>query len=50
MRLGADLFLTRELKQAQLVRVPTSPAVVDEFLKLRRHRIEGAGVAPARRG
>jgi polar amino acid transport system substrate-binding protein len=28
-----DLFLTRELKQAQLVRVPTSPAVVDEFLK-----------------
>jgi ABC-type amino acid transport substrate-binding protein len=30
-----DLYLTRELKAAQLVRVPTSPAVVDEFLKQR---------------
>ena len=28
-----DLFLTRELKNASLVRVPTSPVVVDEFLK-----------------
>jgi polar amino acid transport system substrate-binding protein len=28
-----DLFLTRALKSASLVRVPTSPAVVDEFLK-----------------
>jgi polar amino acid transport system substrate-binding protein len=28
-----DLYLTRELKSASLVRVPTSPAVVDEFLK-----------------
>jgi polar amino acid transport system substrate-binding protein len=28
-----DLFLTRELKNATLVRVPTSPMVVDEFLK-----------------
>ena len=28
-----DLFLTRELKGATLVRVPTSPVVVDEFLK-----------------
>ena len=27
-----DLFLTRELKAAQLVRTPTSPTVVDEFL------------------
>ena len=27
-----DLFLTRELKQASLVRVPTSPEVVDAFL------------------
>ena len=27
-----DLFLTRELKRATLVRVPTSPQVVDEFL------------------
>lgn len=27
-----DLFLTRELKQAELVRVPTSPQVVDEFV------------------
>lgn len=27
-----DLFLTRALKAASLVRVPTSPAVVDEFL------------------
>ena len=27
-----DLFLTRELKQATLVRVPTSPAVVDAFV------------------
>jgi polar amino acid transport system substrate-binding protein len=28
-----DLFLTREVKAATLVRVPTSPVVVDEFLK-----------------
>ena len=28
-----DLYLTREIKQATLVRVPTSPVVVDEFLK-----------------
>ncbi|MEJ8837393.1 ABC transporter substrate-binding protein [Ramlibacter sp. AN1133] len=28
-----DLYLTRELKHATLVRVPTSPVVVDEFLK-----------------
>ena len=28
-----DLYLTRELKAATLVRVATSPAVVDEFLK-----------------
>jgi polar amino acid transport system substrate-binding protein len=27
-----DLFLTRELKTATLVRVPTSPEVVDAFL------------------
>lgn len=27
-----DLFLTREIKQATLVRAPTSPQVVDEFL------------------
>jgi polar amino acid transport system substrate-binding protein len=27
-----DLFLTRELKRATLVRVPTSPAVVDAFV------------------
>jgi polar amino acid transport system substrate-binding protein len=27
-----DLFLSRELKHATLVRVPTSPVVVDEFL------------------
>ena len=27
-----DLFLTRELKHASLVRVPTSPQVVDDFL------------------
>jgi polar amino acid transport system substrate-binding protein len=27
-----DLFLTREIKQAKLVRAPTSPAVVDTFL------------------
>jgi len=27
-----DLFLTRELKRAALVRVPTSPAVVDAFI------------------
>ena len=30
-----DLYLTRELKAAQLVRAPTSPAVVDEFLTQR---------------
>jgi polar amino acid transport system substrate-binding protein len=28
-----DLFLTRELKQADIVRAPTSPAVVDTFLE-----------------
>jgi len=28
-----DLFLARELKQAQIVRAPTSPAVVDHFLQ-----------------
>ena len=28
-----DLFLTRELKHATLVRVPTSPAVVDAFVE-----------------
>jgi polar amino acid transport system substrate-binding protein len=27
-----DLYLTREMKQAKLVRAPTSPAVVDTFL------------------
>jgi polar amino acid transport system substrate-binding protein len=27
-----DLYLTRELKAAQLIRTPTSPTVVDEFL------------------
>lgn len=27
-----DLYLTRELKHAQIVRAPTSPAVVDDFL------------------
>jgi polar amino acid transport system substrate-binding protein len=27
-----DLFLTRDLKSATLVRAPTSPAVVDQFL------------------
>ncbi len=27
-----DLYLSRELKSAQLLRVPTSPVVVDEFL------------------
>ena len=27
-----DLFLTREIKQATLVRAPTSPKVVDEFI------------------
>jgi polar amino acid transport system substrate-binding protein len=30
-----DLYLTRELKAAQLLRAPTSPVVVDEFLKQR---------------
>jgi len=29
-----DLFLTRELKQATIVRIPTSPAVVQGFLDL----------------
>ena len=28
-----DLFLTRELKQAQIVRAPSSPAVVDTYLE-----------------
>jgi polar amino acid transport system substrate-binding protein len=27
-----DLYLTRELKQAEIVRAPTSPTVVDEFV------------------
>jgi polar amino acid transport system substrate-binding protein len=30
-----DLFLTRELKQAQIVRAPTSPTVVDVFVEQR---------------
>lgn len=30
-----DLFLTRELKRATIVRVPTSPAVVDAFIEQR---------------
>jgi polar amino acid transport system substrate-binding protein len=30
-----DLFLTRELKRATIVRVPTSPAVVDAFAEQR---------------
>lgn len=34
-----DLYLTREIKQAQLVRAPTSPTVVDTFIK------QGAEVA-----
>ena len=34
-----DLFLTRELKRAQLLRAPTSPAVTDTFVR------EGADVA-----
>ena len=29
---GYDLFLSRELKQAELVRLPTSPAAADHFL------------------
>ncbi len=28
-----DLFLTRELKQAEIVRAPTSPTVVDVFIE-----------------
>jgi len=50
-----DLFLTRHLQKAQLIRSATSPAVVDDFLRqggtvaaaLQRHAIEGATVAPA---
>jgi len=34
-----DLFLTRTLKRAQIVRVPTSPAAIDLFLK---DRLEAA--------
>lgn len=30
-----DLFLTRELKHAEIVRAPTSPAVVDTFVSQR---------------
>ncbi len=30
-----DLFLTRELKQAEIVRAPTSPTVVDVFVEQR---------------
>ena len=37
-----DLFLSREIKAAQLERAPTSPAVVDEFLA--RHADVAAGV------
>jgi polar amino acid transport system substrate-binding protein len=37
-----DLFLSRELHQATLVRVPTSPAVVQTFLD--RHLMVAAGV------
>ncbi len=37
-----DLFLTRELKAATLVRAPTSPAVVDQFIA--QHLDVAAGV------
>jgi polar amino acid transport system substrate-binding protein len=37
-----DLFLTRELKHATIVRIPTSPAVVQEFLN--QHLEVAAGV------
>ena len=37
-----DLFLSREIKAAQLERAPTSPAVVDDFLA--RHADVAAGV------
>lgn len=37
-----DLFLSRELKQASIVRVPTSPAVVPSFLD--QHLTVAAGV------
>jgi len=37
-----DLFLSRELRQARIVRMPTSPAVVPEFLE--QHLTVAAGV------
>jgi len=57
-----DLFLTRELKQATLVRVATSPQVVDEFLAQKlevaagvkqqleadTHRVAGVRLLPGR--
>jgi polar amino acid transport system substrate-binding protein len=36
-----DLFLTRELKQAQIVRAPSSPAVVDVFIGQGAHVAAG---------
>jgi polar amino acid transport system substrate-binding protein len=36
-----DLYLTRTLKHAQLVRVPTSPAAVDVFLKDKLEAVAG---------
>ena len=57
-----DLFLTRELKQAEIVRAPTSPTVVDVFieqmlevaagvkqqLKADMHRFSGYRLIPGR--
>jgi polar amino acid transport system substrate-binding protein len=36
-----DLYLTRTLKRAQLVRVPTSPAAIDVFLKDKLEAVAG---------
>ncbi len=36
-----DLYLTRELKEAQIVRAPTSPAVIDTFIEEDAHVAAG---------
>lgn len=50
-----DLYLTRELKAAEIVRAPTSPAVVDTFLEQKldvaagvRQQLEGRRGPPCR--
>ena len=43
-----DLFLTRELKQATILRAPSSPAVIEHFWRMRRMSLPGSGSSSRR--